>query len=309
MHVAPGTYSGPITTSVSGTSSARVRFVSDVQYAAKIRTSSSNAVWTNNGDYTDIEGFDVAGDSSSCLGILNWASFVRIVGNTVHNIPAPGACNGNGGAGIDNADYSGHDNDIIGNVVHDIGDYTAPNPSVHGIYHSNLRGHVWNNITYRNQGWGIHLWHAPSQVMVSSNTVFNNGYGGILIGGDPGVDDYTVVANNIVAYNGRYGISEYGNTGTHNQYVKNLVYQNAYGAFNLLNGLTDSGTVAANPQFVNYQPDGSGDYHLLSSSPAIGAGTSQGAPSIDFAGGSRPQAGNWDIGAYEFNAPAGNWPW
>jgi len=246
VHVAPGTYVGPVIVSASGTSTSRIRFVSDSQFGAQIRTSSADAVWTNNGDYVDIEGFDIAGDSSTYLGIVNWGSFVRIIGNLVHDIPAPNAYQtGRGGAGIEHANYSAHDNDIIGNIVHDIGDYASPNPSVHGIYHANLRGRVWNNVSYRNQGWGIHLWHSAYQISVCGNLVHNNGYGGILVGGDPDTDDFTEVKNNMVMYNGRYGISEYGSTGTHNQYLNNVVYQNVLGSYNLQNGLSDSGTVGA----------------------------------------------------------------
>jgi hypothetical protein len=38
---------------------------------------------------------------------------------------------------------------------------------------------------------------------------------------------------------------------------------------------------------------------LRSGSPAVGTGTSDGAPSIDFEGDSRPQGRNHDIGADE----------
>jgi hypothetical protein len=60
---------------------------------------------------------------------------------------------------------------------------------------------------------------------------------------------------------------------------------------------------------VNYTGDASGDYHLTSSSPAIDAGTSTGAPSTDFADGPRPQGSGFDIGAYEYGAPVAAWPW
>jgi len=66
-------------------------------------------------------------------------------------------------------------------------------------------------------------------------------------------------------------------TGTHNQYLNNLVYQNGPADWNLQNGNVAIGSISADPQFINYQPDGSGDYHLSSTSPAIAAGTSSGA--------------------------------
>ncbi len=313
VHVLPGTYTAQVTTNTNGTASARIKWVSDTKWGAKINVNSSGSynVWQNYGNYVTIEGFDMTGPG--CLGLVNWASFTQIVGNHVHNITAPAAtCTDNGGAGIDDANYSASDDDIIGNVVHDVGDYTNPNSDVHGIYHSNLRGHIYNNISYRNQGWGIHLWHAAQSVTVANNTVFNNGYGGLLIGdptGGPTVDDNTVVANNIVVWNGNWGIEEYGDTGTHNQYLNNLVYGNASGPWLLQNGNHDSGTVLEDPQFVNYTSDGTGDYHLQSSSPAINNGTATGVPAYDFDGGPRPIGSGYDIGCYEYGTTDPAWPW
>jgi CSLREA domain-containing protein len=51
------------------------------------------------------------------------------------------------------------------------------------------------------------------------------------------------------------------------------------------------------PLFVNAA---NRDYHLAAYSPAIDAGTSEGAPAVDLDGLSRPQAKGYDIGSYEF---------
>src|SRR5207244_3554147 len=126
--------------------------------------------------------------------------------------------------------------------------------------------------------------------------------GGIVVGAGVGTDDNTVVNNNIVYNNPGTdgGIVEEGTTGTHNTYANNLVYGNTPVNISLQNGLTATGTVSANPLFVNYTGTTTGDYHLQSSSPAINAGTSSNAPTTDYDGNSRPQAGAWDIGAYEY---------
>ena len=323
VHVAPGTYSGAITTQTSGTATARIRFLSDTQWGAVIRASSVDIIWTNQGDYVDIEGFDIAGnDGATCYGIINYASYVRIIGNNIHDLSHDTtACVY--GSGIDNHNNNGgHDDDVIGNVVHDVGDINTTYQFHHGIYHANLRGHIWNNLVYRCEGWGIHTWHAANQVTISNNTVFNNNYGGILIGdGDdyspfpgPVVNDYTIVSNNIVYSNGLnpaasgYGIEEYGLTGTHNQYLNNLVYQNGPADWNLQNGNTALGTINATPQFVNYQADGSGNYHLQPVSPAIGAGSNLGAPTIDMTGASRPSVSP-DLGIYQSNSTPAGWPY
>lgn len=289
VHVAPGTYVGPVTTKVSGTASERIQFVSDVQWGALIRASSTDIVWTNLGDYVDIAGFDIAGsDPETCNGIINYASEVRIVGNNVHDLGHNDEACKFGSGIVNHQNRAGHDDDIVGNVVHDIGDFSHTRQFHHGIYHANFRGHIQNNLIYRCEGWGIHLWHAANEVVIANNTIFNNGYGGILIGDgdDPGgfppgmVNDNTVVANNIVYRNGLqprasgYGIEEYGATGHNNRYLSNLVYQNGPADWRLQNGIVPVAPIAADPQFVNYLPDGSGDYHLKANSPAIHAGTS-----------------------------------
>uniref|UniRef100_UPI0027D7EE61 choice-of-anchor Q domain-containing protein n=1 Tax=Massilia alkalitolerans TaxID=286638 RepID=UPI0027D7EE61 len=55
----------------------------------------------------------------------------------------------------------------------------------------------------------------------------------------------------------------------------------------------------ADPKFVSYNPTGTGDYRLQSSSPAVNKGIKANAPTVDIAGALRPKGGAWDIGAYE----------
>lgn len=308
VHVAAGNYSENITTNANGTASARIRYISDTQGGAKIVGSGTEAMWANNGSYVDIVGFDITG--SGRLGIVNMGSHTLISGNHVHNLAVSGGCTGSGGAGIVDANYNGSDCDIIGNIVHDIGIPGACN-GVQGIYHSNLRGHIMNNIVYRASAFGIHLWHAATDVIIANNTVFANGSasmgGGIVIGtGDsPGgvVMNNTKIINNIVFNNPASSISEYCYSGQNcigsgNVVANNLVYGNG-SAISLKVG-SATGTIAADPQFINYKADGTGDYHLKSTSPAIDKGTSTNAPSTDLDGISRPQGTGYDIGAYEF---------
>jgi len=303
-----------VVSNLSGTATARIRFVSDVQWGAKIRTSGVESMWENNGNYVDIMGFDISGDGR--LGILNMGSFVRIIGNNVHNIPAAG-CTSNGGAGIDNANYSATDDDVIGNVVHDIGNLTTPCYEVQGIYHSNLRGHVINNISYRNQSWGIQLWHAPRNVVIANNLVFQNGEGGIIVGAGDAPGGVTAsgmtVANNIVmdnhsSWGDGIAIYEFGLTGTDNKYLNNLIWKNTQGVL-LQNGVVDQNTINADPLMVNYLPGGGGDYHLSSSSRALNSGTMTGLPSQDYSGAPRPLSTGPDIGIYELGSAPAAWPW
>src|SRR5262249_3084343 len=97
---------------------------------------------------------------------------------------------------------------------------------------------------------GIHLWHNATNVLIQNNTVHNNSMG-ILVGsgdyynGFSGPNDNTSVVNNTV-YNNHYGISEQGNTGTHNAYTGNLVYDNTNYNYSLHNGNTFTAGTGAN---------------------------------------------------------------
>jgi len=215
----------------------------------------------------------------------------------VHDIPAA-ACDANGGAGIDTCSYDTRDNEMIGNVVHHIG--TPPCNRVQGLYYSHQGGRIVNNIAYANAGWGIHLWHAATDVTIANNLVFANGSGGIIVGaGDsPGgvVADNCVVSNNVVLDN-PIGIYEYGATGSGNRYLQNLVFRNTTQT-RLLTG-TASGTLTVDPGLVDYRMDGSSDYHSAAGSPLIDSGTATGAPGYDHDEICRPQRAGFDRGPFE----------
>jgi len=52
-------------------------------------------------------------------------------------------------AGIDHASFTATNDDTIGNTVHGHRFLATLDQRVHGIYHSNVGGHVWNNVVYR----------------------------------------------------------------------------------------------------------------------------------------------------------------
>ena len=308
VHVAPGTYLGNVTTNVSGTATARIRYVSDTKWGAKIIGTGTEFMWTNRGNYTDIVGFDITGPGRE--GIINLASYTLIQGNHVHNLTVSGGCTGGGGAGINNASYTTSDGDIIGNVVHDIGVPGKCN-AVQGIYSANLRGRIYNNIVYRASSWGIHLWHAADQVLIANNTVFANGSanmgGGIVIGvGDAPGGKYltnTKVVNNIVYNNPYHGIHQGCDAGRNclgsgNVIANNLVIGSST-PFTPNAKIVATSTIAANPQFVNYLATGGGDYRLKITSPAVNKGITSFAPTTDIDSIARPRGAALDLGAYE----------
>jgi hypothetical protein len=307
VRVAPGVYRENVKSTANGNASNTIRYVSEVKWGAKIVGSGTEAVWENRGQHVEIAGFDITG--SGRIGILNHASWVRMANNRVHDLALSGGCTGDGGGGIVNANYKASDAEISGNVVHDIGKPGAC-PGVHGIYYSNLRGKIYNNIVYRASAWGIHLWHAADQVLIANNTVFANGSdsvgGGIIVGtGDsPGgvVLTGTRIVNNIVVHNPHASIRQYcykgeACIGDGNVVANNIVYSNGAG-IEMLVGKA-SGTIVADPRFIDFRADGSGDYRLRRGSPALRRGIGEAAPPTDIDGVRRPRGRAVDLGAYQ----------
>jgi parallel beta-helix repeat protein len=83
-----------------------------------------------------------------------------------------------------------------------------------------------------------------------------------------------------------------------------IVRNNIATDYSLSGGVTEDHNIEitmneASTYFVN-PVGGIGDYHLNNTSPAIDAGSGDGAPNIDKDGVSRPQGNGFDIGCYEF---------
>ena len=75
-----------------------------------------------------------------------------------------------------------------------------------------------------------------------------------------------------------------------------------YSAAELEAGALGEGNLSRDPMFISPAWGQTGDYHLLAGSPAIDAGSSIGAPSIDLDGNQRPAGNGYDIGAYEYGS-------
>jgi hypothetical protein len=300
--VAPGTYTGGIKTTASGSASARIYWVSTTKWGAKVIPGSTANIWDNRGNYVSIIGFDFDGSTKPAVthGVYTGGSYSMIQDNHVHHIAKGATCNSAGGSAIGtDSYYGGVWNDVVSNTVNDIG--PAGCKYIQGIYVS-TSGSVKNNLVYRVGEAAIHLWHDANHVTITNNTVTTSHYGLIVGGGDfyhtTAGDDYTVVYSNIFVDNG-YGISEQGKTGIHNVYSNNLVYGNSTN-ISLRNGLTAKNTVSSSPLFVSYSKTmTTPNYHLTSSSPAIGRGIATGAYPTDIEGKPRNSTTGYDIGAYQ----------
>lgn len=279
VHVAPGTYEGGFQTKSSGTASARIHYLSDAKWGAKIvppAYSKNSVAWDNRGDYVDIDGFEVDGTNSQggvpwVNGIITLASYNVIKNNHVHHFATNASCNSNGGSAINTSRYyNGVNVDVINNVVHHVG--TTGCSLIQGIY-IGTPGNVRNNLVYQIGYAGIHLWHDAANVTVTNNTVFGSGMGIIVGGGDyynsSGPADYVRVTNNIV-YDNTHGISEAGEIGANNAFANNLSFKNVNRNLHLYTAHT--GDLTEDPQFEKYDRNGGGDYRLKSTSPALGRG-------------------------------------
>jgi hypothetical protein len=306
IHVAPGVYkvsasslgSAGITTVRSGTATARIKFVSDVKGGAKIVVSGTGITWHSKGSYVDIDGFDISGTGRH--GILADGTNLTITRNFIHDLTISGGCNGSGGGAIDTNGGAGGVL-INANVIRNIGyAMIGKCATVQGIYIANPNNVVTNNIVSGVAAVAIQQWHGATASTIVNNTVFHSKEG-ILIGqGDAGtlasgsINNY--VANNIVYDNTTYGIIEAGKVGTGNRYVNNVVFKSGTNV-KMQKGAV-SGTITADPKFVRYVANGTGDYHVMTGSPAIGKGATTYPLTTDVDGASRvglPRS----IGAYK----------
>lgn len=309
VHVASGTYAETITTTANGTASARIRYVSDTKWGAKIvPASSAESMWKADGGYTDIDGFQVdgSGSSTATIGMRLTGGNSAIMNSWVHHVGVNAQCNSNGGAGLlaDQGRGQTFSNyDFTGNVVHDVGGNCG---WFHGIYHSST-GTVKNNMVYAS-GQGINMGHDSHNVKVVNNTIFGNANYGIWYGGC--TEAYTSnncpisgheVHNNIIYDNGGGIQGPIASEDGSNSFKNNLVYRNTRDFDLSPNSLNQvSGMPSVDPQFTNYIRTGGGNYHLKSTSPAIDKGLATNAPSNDIDGTPRPRGAAVDIGAYEY---------
>ena len=322
-HFAPGTYNWetPQIISASGTANARVTYVSDTRWGAKLIVSGTVngvcGIMKNTGDYVAIVGFDMTYGGPPCAsGLLQDGNYGRIIGNRVHDLTGPDGT-GVGAIIVDCCKYTLTGNQVIGNVVHNIGPFsgdTSLSNNIHGIYLAGPGNSAVNNIVTRAAAACINTWHGAERMVISNNTVANCGRFGIQISADASVtvNDFTTVSNNIVVNNGRFGIHEWLPTGPNNVYYNNIVYNNPEGNVVIRGGGAESGTITLRSNefaalFVNYTGDMNGDYHLRPGVRGIDEGTTSCAPEVsncvpltDFDGLIRLQGTTWDIGAYEF---------
>jgi len=252
-------------------------------------------------------------DCANCLYDVikfdNGAHHIRFSNNEIKN-------------GHENGILGGNNNELINNDIHDNGTTDFD----HGIYNSGPGNLIQGNKVHHNKGWGIHIYNSGyttiSDNIVRGNYVYSNGTSGtrgpgILLGSGSN----NIAYNNIVQ--GNIGGIQIGFSAVNATVYNNTIYSNRGDCINVgsasntvaknnicyLNnsGITDAGvgTIQSNnlmsdPIFVN---PAASDFHLQSGSSAINTGINLFSVGVttDFDGFARPQAGNYDIGVYEYH--------
>jgi len=317
INVAPGAYTGDITLTTGGTATAPITFactgyVQGTTWPCKITgdgSSASSSVWDieTGVEYVIIKGFEITGTSDAHGIFMGWSGsgsntgYNTIEYNYIHNIASTANCSSDGGAAIDTGQQTstGH-NQIIGNIINTIGGGANTScQTVQGIYDSTQYDVVENNVVGNVAYGGIQNEHGGGNDTWVNNTVYNCAWGFIIGDSEGNTTTGMYVANNISVNNLKGGFVEQPLLSSGGaSYTNNNAYGNPTNFQLGSSGATPTGTVTSNPNFTNYQANGSGTYTLQAGSPAIDAGTSTNAPTTDVRG--QAQTTPPTIGAYSY---------
>jgi hypothetical protein len=187
---------------------------------------------------------------------------------------------------------------IIGCYFHDNGG-SGPVQQDHNLYVEG-HNHVIANSLIANapNGFDVQIYPSNDGTIVADNTIVGAFRDGIVVGSDGGTTTSNLtIVNNILAFNGRYGISTFwgGTVGAGNLATMNVAYGNASGQL-VGNGITYVANTIADPRFVDRA---NGNFHLQLGSPGIDSALIGYALLDDLDGAGRPRGVGPDIGAFE----------
>jgi hypothetical protein len=333
VHVAPGTYTTPVSLSKSGTADQHIVFTPDTRWAAKFvftPSAPSDNCFRGSGSYVDYIGFDVTENpllGSGCrMGMYLTGGHITVRNNYVHDLNRNvyiSTCNGKwGGGGIvvssqatsPLADTATIDSNIVDNIGGEapyFGQHSCH--FIHNFYLSMSNLTVTNNISLRAEGQCYSFGgHAEAGQLVGNAVVVNNaaincGQAGFYMKSElPDAQD--LAYNNIVDQRaaGTLGFIATYTLAFSTVISNNLVYMPAGG---VAYKNCDTGTrctvlnaISGDPRFQNYTGDSRGNYHLTNVSPAIGSGLVAREISTDFDGVPRSLNKRCDIGPYAYTA-------
>ncbi|WP_456458238.1 right-handed parallel beta-helix repeat-containing protein [Nitratifractor sp.] len=257
-----------------------------------------------------------------CITIAT-SHHVDVTGNEVHH-NGPGT---NGGEGID-VKQGSHDVRVRYNHVHHIRGSTRPglyaDASDLHTHHILFEGNRIHDITGNALSVASELGGRLEYVLFVNNIVYNNGDGGMIVGGwtaDENITSHPVehifIINNTFYNVGSEGIyihhEDAKDIKIYNNIIRSTKRKEAPIALkdgvdvaevDIRRNLVDSepydygqkNDIVADPLFVD---EAHADFHLRPDSPAIDTGLRNSYSRLDYEKKSRPQGRAWDIGAYE----------
>ncbi len=183
------------------------------------------------------------------------------------------------------------------------------------VYNVTLRGNTIINFEDPNQPYrgnlqGVGLFDGMFENwLVENNLIITDHWHGISFYGAVNckIINNTVVDNNNSPEPDPWIMVSDHKNGTPSSGV--IVRNNIATDYSLTGGYTEDHNIEitmnqAPTYFIN-PSGGIGDYHLINTSPAVNAGSGNGAPNIDKDGVVRPQGSGFDIGCYEFTNASG----
>jgi Right handed beta helix region/Protein of unknown function (DUF1565) len=256
-----------------------------------------------------------AKDNNYPLQLQSGAAYVRFRGLVVEGATGPSTANVYASEGAHDIEFSACEDrksqrqgfftdrttssiQIIDCYIHDNGGSGPPNGD-HNLYVEG-KHHLIADCLIKNapNGFDVQIYPSNDGVIVTENTIVGALLDGIILGsGADSTTNNATLIDNVIAFNGRYGISTYwgGAMGTGNVASTNVVWRNALGQLDG-DGITYTANTIADPRFVDRV---NGNFHLRAGSPAVDTALIGYALPYDLNGTGRPQGLGPDIGAYE----------
>ena len=188
---------------------------------------------------------------------------------------------------------------ILRNRIHDNGrGHEEGQHQSHGIYIEGEDHLIANNVVWSHPyGFGIQIYPQNRGTIVVHNTIVGAAHSGIVVGGDDGVEDI-VIRNNVIAFNGKYGVESDSDCPVGPVAVdRNVIFGNRGGSVE--SGCTHvtvvGGNIVDDPRFVAPGRN----FELRAGSPAIDRARADYAPRVDLRGRRRPSGKGYDVGAFE----------